>query len=116
MGLNPGATLRLEISDPFELSQVLECEVLSVDSFFSGASVETVLVRTANSLEWQGRRYDYIALRGRQSPGIVDELVLGQTIECSGVGASETTCTSTASQAFEGWRGGLAVRANARLI
>lgn len=113
MGLTIGTALTLTIGDPFELSQTLRCEVVGVDSFIDGSDPETVLVRTGPSLNWRGREYAFLALRARRGPGLVQELELGQRVECSGLGVDPDTAEGSPPWGIDEWRGGLAVRATA---
>jgi hypothetical protein len=86
MTLAPGSRLRLEISDPFELSQVLAVRVAAVDALRDGAEFdEYVLVDLPTPLLWNGRTYQLV-LAGRSAPGFVEELELGQTSVVSGYG------------------------------
>lgn len=113
MGLTTGATLALAIADPFELSQTLPCDVVGIDSFSAGADPETVLVRTGSPLIWRGREYSFLALRARRGPGIVQELELGQPVECSGLGIDPDKAEGSPPWGVDEWRGGLAVLASA---
>jgi len=115
MGLMLGSAISLVISDPFELAQTLRCEIAGLDSFESGADVETILVRTPSPLVWQARAYEYLALRGHSAAGIVDELTLGVSVECGGIGVGDSRRAEVAPWGYDAWRGGLAVRARVGL-
>ena len=95
MELTFGSTVSVEISDPFELSQTIECQVAGLHSFESGVDIETILLRTPASLARAGRTYRYLALRGRGVPGIIDELQLGQRLECNGIGIDADAAAGT---------------------
>jgi hypothetical protein len=108
MTLGPGVPLRLTISDPFDLSQELDVEITAIESFLDGAETERILVDLPVPLSWAGIDYDRLVLERRSSPGLLDELQLGQAVDCNGYG----TLAGPEDQApwgVETWRGGLAI-------
>lgn len=110
MGVAVGSAVSVVISDPFELSRTLQCEIVGVESFHSGVDAETLVVHTP-PLAWQGQEYQYLAFRGREAAGILDELGLGLSVECGGIGLLENQFGAPVSLMLDAWRGGLAVRA-----
>lgn len=106
--LGPGVNLRLTISDPFELSQSLDVQVVSVHSFADGAETERVLIALPASIEWSGITYNRVVLERRSAPGLVDELQLGETVAVNGYGTN-AAAGDAPPWGVDTWRGSLAI-------
>jgi hypothetical protein len=103
--VEPGTRLWLTIADPFELSGNVAGQVAAVHSFADGAEKERLLVTIEVAVNWSGTPYDHFVLECRTSPGLIDELVGGGSVDVNGYGVLPQ---GPPPWGVQRWRGGLA--------
>ena len=104
---------RLLLSDPFELvDQVgdssIEVTFVSLDAFDAGADQERALAALSAPIPWRGTTYGFVVLQCRHGPGLTQELLLRQPVECSVVGVTVPSVEQGSPGGLDTWRGGLA--------
>ena len=114
--LKVGTVVKLEISDPFDIAQIISGEVLALDSAPDEAAAQNLLVRLRSSILWKGRAYDVLALRARHSHRMIDQLIAGEAVACNGVHVAPGPIDSPSPWGAQDWRGGLAVITSVKIV
>jgi hypothetical protein len=104
---------RLLLADPFELVDQIgdssfEVTLLSIDAFDAGAGQERALAALCVPIPWRGITYGFVVLQSRSGPGLTQELLLEQPVECNVVGVTARSVQQGCPWGLHDWRGGLA--------
>lgn len=110
--LNVGTVVELEISDPYEVAQIIRGVVLAWDSAPNGAAVGSLLVRLRSSITYKGRPTTCWRCELRHS----QRLIAGEAVACNGVHVRPGPIGSPSPWGAQDWRGGLAVITSVRVV
>ena len=116
-----GQRVQLIASDPWDFVAVdgsvrFDATVIRAASYRDGADEERFVLQLLNPVVWHDKAIEFFVARERHGHGIVDDLSLGQPIECALIAVDDERVQGSEPFDTSWWRGGLAVNATLRAV
>lgn len=112
-----GRRVQLVVSDPWDLvapdgSVRFDATVMCAATYSNGAEEERLVIRLLNPTVWHEQTIEFFVARERHGRGLVDDLALGQAVECALIAIEAGRAHSSDPFDTSWWRGGLAANAS----
>lgn len=116
-----GQRVQLVASDPYDFvaadgSVRFDATVLRAATHRDGADEEGLVLQLLAAVDWHDQTIEYFVARERHGYGMVDDLSLGEPIECAMVAVDPERAHGPDPFDTSWWRGGLAVNATLRAV
>lgn len=120
-GAPVGQRVQLITSDPWDFvaadgSVRFDATVIRAATYREGANEERFVLQLLDPVVWHDKTIEFFVARERHGHGIVDDLSLGQPIECALVAVDDGRAQGSEPFDTSWWRGGLAVNATLRAV
>ena len=116
-----GQRVQLIASDPWDFVAVdgsvrFDATVIRAATYRDGADEERFVLQLLEPVAWHDKTIEFFVARERHGHGIIDDLSLGQPIECALVAVGDERARGSEPFYTSWWRGGLAVNAILRAV
>jgi hypothetical protein len=116
-----GQRVQLIASDPWDFvavdgSVLFEATVIRAATHREGADEERLVLQLLDPVSWHDKTIEFFVARERHGHGVVDDLSLGQPIECALIAVDGERAQGSEPFDTSWWRGGLAVNATMRAV
>jgi hypothetical protein len=116
-----GRSVQLVASDPWDFvaadgSVRFAATVIDAATHREGADEERFVLQLRDPVEWHDKTIEFFVARERHGHGMIDDLSLGQPIECALVAVDRERALGADPFDTSWWRGGLAVNATLRAV